>query len=237
MTDQTIADQIEDERRKISGDRADAATHQAAPVSPFAPTIDRIRRLRKATQAASRQEIVNLPGLSIAYGARVDVRLIETSMQEVVASGFLPGTSRHVVSSFIRRAEEITAEDRAKLNMDSLISDVIKEEFGGDQLEVAAGVYQLLRALAVLGVKEFLFDGEPNEPNIYLTIDRDDSRPYALYVGELPEIDVEAITTAVLANIEKESADAEPFLGSSNATGIVGTIKSIRGEAVNARQV
>lgn len=228
---------LDAEVRRLAARDQDPTPIADRQASPFTGSVDRIASLRKAVDVQQKTHVVNLPDLSRAYRADVSVTLIDVSVQELMASGLLPGPSRRAVQAMIKKSEELTAEEQKKINMESLMRSVIKDEYQGDAVEVYGGVMAMIRAFSVLGVKEFLFDGEPNEPKIILTMDRNDPRRHSLYVGDLTDADVNAIGTAVFANIEGDASGAAPFPASGNTPNVVSTISRLRGETFNPSDV
>lgn len=176
---------------------------------------DRLKALQDAAAAQQKRRVVRLPGLSLAYNADITVELQSLSVQQVMASGIMPGPARQILSAFLERSEELSQVHRDRVGMDNLTDAVIHEDFNGDSVYVYSGMIQLTRTLAILGARQFFFDGEPNEPPIRLT--DNEAEADKLYIGVLPDADVEILSGAVWQDLEGQAAGATPFLGTGDA--------------------
>lgn len=229
-------EELETKRRQISGESA--ATHAVDPATAAAPRItpagkaaDRLSQLRRAAETAQRRRTVELPDLSRAYNARIEVVLTDVQVNEILGSGLLPGDSRQVVNKFVQRSEDMTANERQKVGMIDLAKQIAEEDYGGDTMAVYSGLMQLSRAMAVLGVKEFYFNGEPNVPPITLTMERDDRDAHSLYVGLLTDRDANIISGTLWQNLEAETVEAAPFPGQVHSAGPVPTFQNVERSA------
>ncbi|MGI8547759.1 MAG: hypothetical protein ACR2M1_10545 [Gemmatimonadaceae bacterium] len=227
----TTPDQLAQKRQEILNGREGRAQESPAPHAPE-PKQSRTQRassklsmLAQAASAAQQVRRVTLPDLSAAFGQLVEVELGTISVQTLLASGMLPGPAREILKSMIDRSEALTQGYRDRVGMENLVGEIADEDFGGDQVYVAGGVIQLLRALAVLGARDFYCDGEPNEPPIQLTTDKTDTT--RLYIGILTDRDVELLSGALWQGIEGVAAEATPFSGTGEPPVLVRT-----GEAV-----
>jgi len=198
---------------------------------------DRLAKLQAAAESSQRRTRVHLPRLSTAYGAMIEADLVDVSVQEVMASGILPGNARQVVSDMIARSEELSAEDRQRVGMVEIANTIANEEYGGDLMYVYSGMLQLSRALACLGTRQILFDGEPNVPEITLSMVRDDTKAHSLYIGLLDDEDLNALSGVVWQNLEEDAREAEPFPRTVDAADAVSQIEKVRGTAARTDEV
>lgn len=226
----TTTDQLADKRQQLlEGRQQEDVKRQTDAASPTKRTGSKLRLLAEAAGRAKHVSRVTLPGLSAAFGEHVEVDLQTISVQTLIASGLMPGGARKVIKSMIERSEELTKSNRDAVGMQDLVNRISEEDFNGDDVEVATGVAQILQALAVLGAKDFYCDGEPNYPPITLTLDPNDNT--RLWIGKLPQGDVEILSGQLWQNLEGDASVAEPFPGKGDATNPLRAVEPIRPQA------
>jgi hypothetical protein len=206
--DDAIAEQMQATQR--------VATAQATPpIDLSKKRADGFRSKAEALKHARRKldstAFVPLPGLSVAAGEEIRVKVKRLTPQQILVTNSLPASGIRFTNALIRAGVQATEKARIERGLDSpvQISDedvqrAIEKEYGEFNQELASGWTQFLNAVVCNAVID-------DEVHFYMTVAEADADNVGFFVDDLPDSDKMAVYSWAMVQEEQAVQSVATF--------------------------